>query len=91
MTLWVIDVRDNIAEINMTLLSKSSGALDAQYQTALLNLVLPGAVEAVLYAYMVSKVGTHRFPNFILSEMSSDKYWGCRDHLACICLLVVRE
>lgn len=58
--LWVIDIKNVIVELNVTLLSQpSSGAvmsLDQRYATAgdqILKLVL---VQDVLYSYMVSNI-----------------------------------
>ena len=55
MTLWVIDVRNIVAVINLTLLPKTAETLDDAYQVALYELERLEAATAVLYGYMVSK------------------------------------
>lgn len=53
LSLWLIDVRNIIAEINLTLLSTSSGSLDDTYSVAVSDVLRLASYETFLYAYLV--------------------------------------
>lgn len=63
-SLWIIDVRNVIAEVRLTLLSNSNDTLDNLYTAALLDILRLSSVEDVLYAYMVCAFSSHH-PSYV--------------------------
>ena len=53
-SLWIIDVRNVITEVRLTLLSNSGDSLDDLYGVALTSVLRLVSVQDVLYAFMVS-------------------------------------
>lgn len=53
LSLWIIDVRNIIAEINLTLLSTSTDSLDDIYSVAVSDVLRLTSYETFLYAYLV--------------------------------------
>lgn len=51
--LWIIDVRNLITEVRMTLLSTPTNTLSDNYDAALSNMLRLVSVEDIVYAYMV--------------------------------------
>lgn len=70
LSLWIIDVRNVITEVRLTLLSPSNDTLDNLYAGAVTDILRLASVEDVLYAYMVRIRWPHRSvhaPNHIFS------------------------
>lgn len=55
LALWLIDVRNVIAEINLTLLSHSTDTLDNIYSAAVSDVLRQASYQAFLYAFLVSE------------------------------------
>lgn len=53
LALWLIDVRNVVAELNLTLLSTSTDTLDDIYFAALSDILQLASYQTFLYAYMV--------------------------------------
>ncbi len=54
LSLWLIDIHNVIAEVQMTLLSTSKDPLEDRYVAAVSEILRLASVEDILYAYMVS-------------------------------------
>ena len=57
--LWVIDVRNVVAEVKLTLLSNSTDTLDDIYSAAVENILRAASYQTYLYAYMVCRLQCH--------------------------------
>lgn len=69
-SLWIIDVRNVITEVRLTLLSNFDDSLEDLYGVALTSVLRLVSVQDVLYAFMVST------PYYILFLSSLDIF--CR-------------
>ena len=58
--LWVIDIRNVVVELQITLLSDSDDSLETKYDASTAAIVKLASVEPLLYAYMVRYPLFHR-------------------------------
>jgi hypothetical protein len=87
MCLWIIDVRNVVTELDITLISNSTESLDTKNSRSGQSQLRLALVEDVLYAYMVFNI----FSSSCVRSIYSNTYIGItgrRDYvLACLCIL----